>query len=77
MREKLIAFRAERSQQEMAEIYNVSQQAWSKWERGVGFPRLPLLLRLEADAGVPINELFFDHSNNLMLSESNNPNSAA
>ena len=77
MREKLISFRADRSQQEMAEMYNVSQQAWSKWERGVGFPRPALLIRLEADSGVPISELFFDHADNLLLSKNNNPNSAA
>ena len=77
MREKLIFFRADRSQQEMAEMYNVSQQAWSKWERGVGFPRPALLIRLEADSGVPIRELFFEHSNNLTLSKNNNPQPAA
>lgn len=77
MRKKLIAFRADRSQQEMAEMYNVSQQAWSKWECGVGFPRPHLLIQLEADSGVPISELFFDHSNNQMLLENNNPDSAA
>lgn len=37
-REKLIAFRGERSQVDMASLYGVTQQAWSKWELGIWKP---------------------------------------
>lgn len=67
MRQKLIEFRGARSQQEMAETYDVTQQTWSKWERGEGFPRVPLMLRLEKDSGIPVGDLFFNERNNLLL----------
>lgn len=66
MRYKLIAFRGERSQVEMADIYGVSQQAWSKWERGIDTPKPYLMKQIEIDSSIPMEELFFDAFNNQM-----------
>jgi transcriptional regulator with XRE-family HTH domain len=44
----------------MAAIYNVSQQAWSKWENGISTPPPAIMLRLEKDTGVKMEDLFFD-----------------
>ncbi|MGM9571246.1 MAG: helix-turn-helix transcriptional regulator [bacterium] len=65
MRDKLIHFRGKRSQLEMAALYNVSQQAWSKWENGTACPSPATMLLLEKDSGIPMEELFFDSFNNL------------
>ena len=35
---RLIEYRGNRSQSEMAKKYHVTQQAWSGWERGVKTP---------------------------------------
>lgn len=63
-REKLIAFRGERSQVDMATLYGVTQQAWSKWELGILKPNIVTMKRLEVDSGIPMEELFFDVFNN-------------
>lgn len=65
MREKLVRFRGNHSQAEIARKYSVSQQAWSKWERGVAFPSPSMMLTLERDSGIPLKELFFENNNNL------------
>ena len=63
MRDKLIAFRGKRSQQEMAEVYGVTQQAWSGWETGALTPGVVIMKRLENDSGIPMEEIFFDFFN--------------
>ena len=59
-REMLVNFRGKRSQTEMANIYGVSQQAWSKWERGENTPTLLTIKKLENDIGAPMEKIFFD-----------------
>lgn len=60
MRNKLVAYRGKYSQAEMANKYNVSQQAWSKWETGTATPSPAIMLLLEKDSGIKMEELFFD-----------------
>lgn len=64
MRQKLIEYRGNRTQTEMARMYGVSQQAWSKWERGVDAPKPYIMKMIAEDAGIPMEELFFDVFNN-------------
>jgi transcriptional regulator with XRE-family HTH domain len=64
---KLVHFRGEKSQEEIAKIYGVSQQAWSKYERGLMLPSFRLMLQLEKDADVPMEDLFFETINNQRL----------
>lgn len=59
----LVAFRGSKSQGEMAEQYGVSQQAWSKYERGLMLPSFKLMLQLEKDSGIPMEVLFFEAIN--------------
>ncbi len=59
-RQALIAYRGERSQSEMAQLYGVSQQLWSCWESGISAPSIPIIKRLEDDSGIPMEKLFFD-----------------
>lgn len=63
MRPELIAFRGNRSQEEIARHYNVSQQAWSKYERGIATPPPALMLQLEKDSKIKMEVLFFDAFN--------------
>lgn len=58
MRKKLIEYRGGRTQREMAEKYNVSQQTWSAWESGGRLPKFKIMLALERDSGIPIKSLF-------------------
>ncbi len=59
-RTKLIEFRGNRTQTEMAEKYGVTQQAWSMWERGKNIPNLPTMKKLETDTGIPMENIFAD-----------------
>ena len=59
-RDALISYRGKRSQAEMAQLYGVSQQLWSCWEKGITSPSLPIIKKLEEDSGVPMEKLFFD-----------------
>ena len=59
-RDLLIKFRADRSQNEMAKIYGVTQQVWSRWENGTQKPKIFTMKRLENDIGKPMEEIFFD-----------------
>lgn len=63
-REQLISFRGMRTQAEMANLYGVTQQAWSMWERGENTPSLPVMKKLEEDIGIPMEDIFFDSFNN-------------
>lgn len=67
MRDRLIEYRGDRSQQEMAKIYNVTQQAWSGWETGALTPGVVIMKRLENDSGIPMEEIFFDFFNKKKL----------
>lgn len=60
MREKLVKFRANRSQREMAEKYGVTQQAWDNWEKGTRTPSVVIMAELEKDSGVKMENLFPD-----------------
>lgn len=64
MRRNLINFRGNRTQEEMARKYNVTQQAWSNWENGKDTPRPATMLQIARDAGLTIEALFFDDSSN-------------
>lgn len=67
MRSKLIAYRGNRSQAEMAKLYKVTQQSWSNWENGHGIPRSKTMFQIAKDAGLSIEELFFDDKNKQTL----------
>lgn len=60
MRDKLIKYRGKRSQEEMAKMYGVSQQAWSKYENGSAVPSPSIMLRIERDSGIKMEDIFFD-----------------
>lgn len=55
--------RGNKSQNEMAEKYKVSQQAWSKWESGCTVPDNKTMLLMEKDYGIPMEVIFFDSFN--------------
>lgn len=57
-REKLIEFRGERSQQEMADKAGISQQAWDSWENGKTSPNLKNVKKIADNLGVE-PEYFF------------------
>lgn len=59
MRELLKKYRGNRSQKEMAKMYNVKQQTWCSWENGKSVPRAKILKQLSKDTGFNVNELFF------------------
>ena len=66
-REKLIEFRGKRSQEYMASLYGVTQQAWSKWEQGTAKPGVVIMKRIELDSGIPMESIFFDIFNTKTL----------
>lgn len=66
-REKLIEFRGKRSQEYMASLYGVTQQAWSKWEQGTAKPSVVIMKRIELDSGIPMESIFFDIFNTKTL----------
>lgn len=59
-REALITYRGDRSQQEMAVMYGVTQQAWSSWENGITKPDVVTMQKLSKDIGKNIEDIFFD-----------------
>ena len=59
-REVLITYRGDRSQQEMAAMYGVTQQAWSSWENGITKPDVVTMQKLSKDIGKNIENIFFD-----------------
>lgn len=63
MRNLLVAYRGNRTQEEMARIYGVSQQAWSNWENGRDTPRPVAMKAISKDAGMTIDALFFNDEN--------------
>lgn len=56
----LIQYRGARSQLEMAQKYNVTQQAWSGWEQGKFAPSVFIMKKIEMDSGIPMEQIFFD-----------------
>ena len=64
MREKLIEYRGNRTQTEMAEKFGVCQQAWQKWENGTVTPRPRIMKLISIDSGLPMEVLFDDVFNN-------------
>ena len=60
MNNLLKILRGQRSQSDMAEIYGVSQQAWSKWENGMSLPKIATMKQIELDSGVPMEYFFSD-----------------
>lgn len=77
MRHKLIKYRGTRSQSEMGSMYGVTQQAWSKWERGIDAPKPHIMKRIAADAGMPMEIIFFDVFNNQELLNNHTDEQAA
>ena len=57
--EKLKQLRKEKqlSQEELAEILDVSRQAVSKWEQGIGYPEVEKLLLLSSKLSVSLDSL--------------------
>ena len=57
--ENLKQLRKERqlSQEDLAEILEVSRQAVSKWEQGIGYPEVEKLLLLSSKLGVSLDSL--------------------
>ena len=60
VRKKLIRFRGNRTQAEMADKYGVSQQLWSRWELGHGKPNVVIIKKIEKDSGIPMEKIFSD-----------------
>jgi len=67
VRNKLVEYRGPRTQEIMAKMYNVTQQAWSKWENGQDTPRPAIMYQIAKDAGSTIEAIFFDDSDNEKL----------
>lgn len=63
-RDLLIKYRGNRSQDDMAALYGVTQQAWSRWERGITAPRYDIMLKIERNSGLKMEDIFFDVFNN-------------
>jgi len=60
VREKIVKLRGEKSQADMAKIYETSQQNWFNWENGVSRPRdYSLMEKIANDAGGTVSEIFF------------------
>ena len=57
------------SQEELAEILDVSRQAVSKWEQGIGYPEVEKLLLLSSKLRVSLDSLMETE----IAQESNNP----
>lgn len=59
-RPKLVEYRNGRPQSVLADIYGVTQQTWSMWEKGAWKPNVVTMKKLETDSGIPMEELFAD-----------------
>lgn len=60
--DNIIKVRKENSltQEQLAEELNVSRQAISKWERGIGYPEIEKILYICKKYGISMDELFAD-----------------
>ena len=45
------------TQQQLADKYNVTYQAVSKWERGINLPEVSLLRQMSKDFNIPIEDI--------------------
>ena len=59
------------SQEELAELLDVSRQAVSKWEQGNGYPEVEKLLLLSSKLNISLDSLM---STEIAKETSNNPN---
>ncbi len=59
----LVKYRGDRSQQEMADKYNVTQQTWSNWEQGKVNPPVKTMKEISKDSGFSVELLFFAENN--------------
>lgn len=55
--------RGEKSQNDMALKYGVSQQTWSSWEKGRTIPDNRTMLLMEFDFKIPMEVIFFESFN--------------
>lgn len=55
--------RGEKTQNEMANIYGVSQQTWYSWEIGRTVPNNETMLKMEKDFAIPMEVIFFNSFN--------------
>lgn len=51
------------SQEDLAELLNVSRQAVSKWEQGAGFPEMEKMIILSKELDVSLDTLVYGKSN--------------
>ncbi len=61
------------SQEELAEILDVSRQAISKWEQGIGYPEVEKLLLLSSKLNISLDSLMLTE----IAQETNNKNTNA
>lgn len=64
----LRVLRGNKTQQQMAKKYNVSQQTWFSWESGRTSPSNEIMLQMENDFCIPMEVIFLillttNHSN--------------
>ena len=59
------------SQEELAQLLNVSRQAVSKWEQGIGYPEVEKLLILSSQLNVSLDSLMADEIINNNTSQDN------
>lgn len=55
--------RGNKTQAQMADKYNVSQQTWFSWESGRTNPSNDIMLRMENDFSIPMEVIFFNSFN--------------
>lgn len=62
-RNLLKLLRGNKTQNEMANIYGVTQQTWFSWETGRTVPNNETMLKMEKDFSIPMEVIFFDSFN--------------
>lgn len=62
-RNLLKLLRGDKTQNEMANIYGVTQQTWFSWETGRTVPNNETMLKMEKDFSIPMEVIFFDFFN--------------
>ena len=62
-RNLLKLLRGDKTQNEMANIYGVTQQTWFSWETGRTVPNNETRLKMEKDFSIPMEVIFFDSFN--------------
>lgn len=59
----LSLLRGDKSQDEMAKTFGVSQQGWCSWEKGRTVPSVKVLLEMERTFRIPMEVIFFRNFN--------------